>query len=80
MESWVLTRTMEKKIEAFEMYMYRRMLKISYNDDSVTIPKCYRKWQKKQNCFIYQKNLEYYGHLNRNIENTVCFGSFCVEK
>ncbi len=31
-EGWTLTRTLEKKLEAFEMWVYRRMLKISWTD------------------------------------------------
>ena len=29
MEAWTLTKVLEKKIEAFEMWIYRRLLKIS---------------------------------------------------
>ena len=32
MEAWTLTKVLEKKIEAFEMWIYRRLLKISWVD------------------------------------------------
>jgi hypothetical protein len=32
MESWNLTRDLEKRLEAFEMYVYRRMQKIPWTD------------------------------------------------
>ena len=29
-ETWTLTKTMESKLEAFEMWVYRRMLRVSW--------------------------------------------------
>ena len=31
-ESWTLNQTLENRINAFEMYLYRRMLRISWMD------------------------------------------------
>ncbi|CAH2243087.1 jg14109 [Pararge aegeria aegeria] len=31
-EAWTLTETMSRKLEAFEMWVYRRMLRISWTD------------------------------------------------
>lgn len=74
MESWVLTKTLEKKIEAFEMYVYRRMLKISYRD-RVTNTEVLQRMSKGTELLhtICRRKLEYYGHLNRNPDKYYIF-------
>uniref|UniRef100_A0A8D9B2G0 Uncharacterized protein n=1 Tax=Cacopsylla melanoneura TaxID=428564 RepID=A0A8D9B2G0_9HEMI len=69
MESWILTQALEKKIEALEMYIYRRILKISYlaHVIHVTNVEVLRKMSKQTELFqIISKTLEYYGHMNRH--------------
>lgn len=69
MEGWTLTRALEMKLEALEMYVYRRMLKISYRD-RVTNAEVLRRMGKTSELLytVGRRKLEYYGHVNRNTE------------
>lgn len=74
MESWVLNRALEKKIEALEMYIYRRMLRISYRDH-ITNVEVLRRMSKEPELLgtIQKRKLEYYGHVCRNTEKYSTF-------
>ncbi|KAI5707314.1 hypothetical protein M8J77_000030 [Diaphorina citri] len=67
MESWTLTNTIMKKIEAFEMWTYRRILKIKWID-KVTNEEVLRRMNKEKEVVhtIKKRKLEYFGHLIRN--------------
>ena len=72
MEAWTLTKVLkvlEKKIEAFEMWIYRRLLKISWVDQ-VTNDEVLRRVGKNRVLLlnIKKRKLEYFGHVMRNPE------------
>ena len=66
-EGWTLTKTLEKKLEAFEMWVYRRMLKISWTDRVRNTDVLAR--MKKEVEVLYEikrRKLDYFGHVMRN--------------
>lgn len=66
-ESWTLTETSLKKIEAFEMWLYRRILRISWVDH-VTNAEVLRRMNKTTELIytIKSRKLQYLGHIMRN--------------
>ena len=64
MEAWTLTKVLEMKIEAFEMWIYRRLLKI-YWVDHVTNDEVLRRVGKNREPLlnIKRRKLEYFGHV-----------------
>ncbi|KAI5718027.1 hypothetical protein M8J77_015079 [Diaphorina citri] len=69
MESWTLNQTLMKKIESFEMWIYRRMLRISWKD-KVRNTEVMAKMKKEVELqhLIKKRKLEYFGHIMRNSE------------
>lgn len=68
MKSWTLKTDTIKRIEAFEMWVYRQMLSISWVERiSNNIPSLER-MQKIQNIYftIKEIKLKYLGHVMRN--------------
>lgn len=65
-ESWTLKRQDMKRIEAFELWTYRRMLKISWTD-KVTNKEVLRRVEKETELIftIQRRKLEYLGHVMR---------------
>ena len=65
-ESWTLTKDSLKRIEAFEMWLYRRMLRISYKD-RVTNEEVLNRMQTKRNFVerISKRKMRYAGHVMR---------------
>ena len=65
-ETWTLDKTREDKINAFEMWVYRKMLRISYTDH-VTNEEVLRRVGEKRSFLktIHQRKLQYFGHLTR---------------
>ena len=62
-ETWTLTKVTSDKLEAFEMWLYRRMLRISWkehktNGEVLHKMKTKRYYQKKKKC-------QYFGHIIR---------------
>lgn len=68
-ESWTLTEATTKKLEAFEMWLYRRMLKIPWTAHT-TNKEVLERIKKKQEIVytIKCRKLEYLGHVMRNQE------------
>uniref|UniRef100_A0A8D8UNP4 Craniofacial development protein 2 n=1 Tax=Cacopsylla melanoneura TaxID=428564 RepID=A0A8D8UNP4_9HEMI len=66
-ESWTLTDTILKKIEAFEMWTYRRILKIKWTD-KITNEEVLRRLNKEREIIftIKKRKLEFFGHIMRN--------------
>ena len=58
---------MQKKLEAFETWLYRRMLRISWKD-MVTNEKVYRRLNIKQSLLvdIVRRKMSFLGHVIRN--------------
>uniref|UniRef100_A0A8D8VWR7 Uncharacterized protein n=1 Tax=Cacopsylla melanoneura TaxID=428564 RepID=A0A8D8VWR7_9HEMI len=66
-ESWTLTKATAKRLEAFEMWTYRRILKISWMD-KVSNVRVLQKLDKEKEIMLTVKSrkLEYLGHIIRN--------------
>ncbi|CAH2267750.1 jg15167 [Pararge aegeria aegeria] len=66
-EAWTLTETMSRKLEAFEMWVYRRMLKISWTDRVRNSTVLQRMGKVPEVLLtIKKRKLEYFGHVMRN--------------
>ena len=70
-ESWALTAELEKRMQAFEMRCYRRLLNISYKD-YVTNEEVRRKIQAANREYgelltlVKKWKLRWYGHVSRS--------------
>lgn len=65
-ESWTIDATTEKRIEAFEMYAYRRMLRISWTEHKSNIEVMHQMGKHKELLTtIKERKLEYLGHIMR---------------
>ena len=65
-ESWTWNKTLERKIDAFEMWCYRRMLKISWKD-KVSNNEVLQRIQSKMHFRkqMQKRKMEYAGHVMR---------------
>ena len=65
-ETWTITKVMKTRIEAFELWAYRRMLKISWTQN-VTNKEVLSGMKMKKLLFpiIQIVKLKYFGHINR---------------
>ena len=63
-ETWTISVAMQKKIDAFETRLYRRMLRISWND-MVTNEEVYRRMNIKQSLLvdIVRRQMSFLGHV-----------------
>ena len=76
-ETWTLTKATEKKLEAFEMWMYRRMLKISWTQHKTNEAVLDMMNTKKSIInTIKGRKLSYFGHLIRrdNVQRLILEG------
>ena len=67
-ESWTLTAELEKRMQAFEMRCYRRLLIISY-EDHVTYEEVRRKIQAAIGellALVKKRKLRWFGHVSRS--------------
>lgn len=66
-ESWTLNEDMCRKLEAFEMWLYRRILRIPWTD-RVTNEEVLRRMKKNREILttIKARKLQYLGHIMRN--------------
>lgn len=69
MEAWTLTEAMLGRIQAFEMWVYRRMLRISWVE-KVRNEEVVRRMGKDLELVveIKRRKLEYFGHIMRHPE------------
>ena len=76
-ESWTLNKREEDMLQAFEMWTYRRMLRISYKEHR-TNEWILNKAGKKRQLLNQVKRLKlrYFGHIKRSkgLENTIMEG------
>lgn len=65
-ETWTLTQSTSKKLEAFEMWCYRRMLKIPWID-KIRNEEVLERLKKEREVLatVKKRKLEYFGHLMR---------------
>lgn len=66
-ETWTLTELQCKKIDTFEMWLFRRMLKISWTE-RINNQRVLEKMGKQKELLttIKTRTLEYIGHIMRN--------------
>ena len=67
-ETWTLTSALEKRLEAAEMWMYRRMTRTSWKDKK-TNEKVLKELGLNETSLvktIQQRKLAYYGHIRRH--------------
>ena len=66
-EAWTMTEQLMKKLSAFEMWLYRRILRISWTDH-ITNEEVLRRVGKQQEIAftVKRRKLEYFGHLMRH--------------
>ena len=64
-ETWTITKVMKTRIEAFELWAYRRMLKISWTE-KVTNKGVLSSMKKRLFTIIQIRKLKYFGHVNRH--------------
>ena len=66
-ETRTITKVMKTRIEAFELWAYRRMLKIAWAE-KVTNKQVLSRMKMKKRLFtiIQIKNLKYFGHISRH--------------
>uniref|UniRef100_A0A8D9AUB6 Uncharacterized protein n=1 Tax=Cacopsylla melanoneura TaxID=428564 RepID=A0A8D9AUB6_9HEMI len=66
-KSWTLTEATQKRIEAFEMWLYRRILRISWVDKITNSEVLSRMGKRKEIMItIKERKLAYLGHIMRN--------------
>ncbi len=65
-EAWTLSKVLEQKIEAFEIWCYRWMANISWKD-KVTNENVLKKLDMKRTLLkdVQKRKLRYYGHVKR---------------
>ena len=66
-ETWTLSKETEDKIQAFEMWIYRKMLKVSYTD-RVTNEEILKRVNEKKKLLqeIKSRKMQYMGHILRS--------------
>lgn len=66
-ESWTLTGAMEMKLEAFEMWLYRRMLRVSWTQRVTNIEILHRMGKEREVLNTVKcRKLQYLRHIMRN--------------
>lgn len=67
LEGWTLNKEITKRLESFELWVYRRMLKISWTD-RVTNQQVLERMNKELEVLftIKKRKLEFLGHISRN--------------
>ena len=66
-ETWTITKVMKTHIEAFELWAYRRMLKISWTE-KVTNKEVLSRMKMKKHLFtiIQIRKVKYFAYINRH--------------
>ena len=67
-ETWTLTAEMERRIDALEMWMYRRMTRTSWKDKKTNVEVLEKVGLKNKEMLniIKRRKLTYYGHISRH--------------
>ena len=83
-ETWTTKKSTEDKIEAFEMWCYRRMERVSWKEMKTNeeVLKDIGMKEKSLLKIIKKKKLAYYGHVRRHntLQKTVLEGGVCGER
>ena len=71
-ETWAITESMAKRLSAFEMWSYRRMLRLSWTEKVSNEEVLERaKIKKRLYNIIQTKKLQYFGHIIRQNGDTL---------
>lgn len=76
-ETWTISRSMEKRLEAMEMWLWRRMLKVSWTERKTNVEILRMAGeQRRLMSEIRGRQLQFVGHVMRRdeLENTVLTG------
>ena len=66
-EAWTMTNTLMKRMEAFEIWVYRRILRISWIDHITNEEVLHRLGKQREIAFtIKKRKMEYFGHVMRH--------------
>lgn len=66
-EAWTLTDLLMKKLEAFEMWVYRRIMRVSWTDRITNEEVLRRLGKQREISFtIKKRKMEYFGHIMRH--------------
>ena len=67
-ETWTLNKTLEKRIEAFEMWTFRRMARISWTERKTNVEVC-ESLEVRPSLLetIKTRKIKYFGHLKRHV-------------
>ena len=66
-KAWIVTEQLMKKLSAFETWLYRRMLRISWTDYIPNEEVLQRVGKQQEIAFtVKRRKLEYFGHLMRH--------------
>ena len=73
-ESWTITKEIRRRIEAFEMWCYRRILKVSCWRDRVTNQEVLRRVGDTRKLYqsISRSKLKFAGHVVRGSSGEMC--------
>ena len=73
-ESWTITEEIRKRIEAFEMWCYRRMLKIKWTDRVTNEEVLRRAGVSERQLFtiVCRRKLKFAGHIIRGSSGEMC--------
>ena len=65
-ESWTLCKDLENRINAFELWIYRRMLRVSYKD-RITNTRIFELVNERPHLLlaVKERKIKYFGHLIR---------------
>lgn len=67
MEAWTMMENLMKRVESFELWIYRRILRISWTEHITNEEVLRRLGKSREISFIIkQRKLEYFGHVMRN--------------
>ena len=73
-ESWTITEEIRRRIDAFEMWCYRRIMKISWKDRITNIEVLRRAGVKDKQVYqtISRRKLKFAGHVIRGSSGEMC--------
>ena len=73
-ESWTITEEIRRRLDAFEMWCYRRILKISWTDRVTNIEVLRRVGETDKNIYrtICRRKLKFAGHVLRGSSGEMC--------
>ena len=80
-ECWTLTKDLERRLEAAEMWYIRRIMRISWTEKKLN-KEVMEMGGYKRSLTIRKRQLQFFGHINRadRLEKQILSGKICVTK